>query len=74
MEQFLQSVGVASPAEFIAQVQAMQCQQAVLATATDELRGALATSLAMASEAAARAARAEGERGDLVRAIAGLTN
>ena len=67
VEQFLTSMGVGSPAEFVSQVQAMQRQQGVLVTATDELRNALATSQAMAADAAARAARAEGERGDLVK-------
>ena len=74
VEQFLLGLGVASPAEFVSQVQAMQRQQVMLAAATDELRGALATSQAMGTEAAARAARAEGERSDLVKAIAGLTS
>ena len=74
VEQFLAGMGVGSPAEFVQQVQAMQRQQSVLTTATEELRNALATSQAQASEAAARASRAEGERGDLVKAIAGLTN
>ena len=74
LEQFLLGLGVASPADFVNQVQAMQRQQGVLSAATDELRGALATSQAQAAEAAQRAARAEGERGDLVKAIAGMSN
>ena len=74
VEQFLLGLGVGSPAEFVQQVQDMQRQQTFLAADTDELRGALAASQAAAAEAAGRAMRAEGERNDLVKAIAGLTN
>ena len=74
VEQFLATMGVGSPGEFISQAQAMQRQQGVLVTATDELRNALATSQAMAADAAARVAKAEGECGGLVKAMVMATD
>ena len=74
VEQFLQGLGVTSPQQFVENVQAMQAQQTQLAAATEELRGALAHSQAVAADAAGRATRAEGERSDLVKALAGLAN
>ena len=51
VEQFVQGLGVTSPQQFVENVQAMQAQQIQLAAATEELRGALAHSQAVAADA-----------------------
>ena len=70
---FLRRLGVASAADFVAQVQNMQVQQTAMGAATAELQGALTRSQAMGQEANERAARAESERDELVRVLANRT-
>ena len=73
VEYFLRGLGVASAADFVAQVQNMQVQQTAMGAATAELQGALTRSQAMEQEAYERAARAESDRDELVRALASRT-
>ena len=68
----MRGLGVASAADFVAQVRNMQVQPTAMGAAMAELQGALTRSQAMGQEAYERATRAEGERSDLVKALAGL--
>ena len=73
VEQFLRGLGVASAADFVAQVQNLQTQQTAMGQATTELQGALARCQQLGAEAEGRATRAESERDKLVRALADRT-